>query len=128
MPSLRKTDANRRNGKLGGPTALNATKHRLTSKTLVTNAESNPAFKELTQSFGDRFQPADAVELDLVQEMVACRWRLRRIWRAETGMINRSMDRHDHTNAILKQQVSDEDLFADSMHSLTNSAGPSSTL
>jgi hypothetical protein len=36
----------------------------------------------------DRFQPADDVELGLVEEMAAAQWRKRRSWAIETAMMN----------------------------------------
>jgi hypothetical protein len=33
-------------------------------------------------------EPATPAETDLVEEMVACRWRTRRMWTIETGLLN----------------------------------------
>ena len=100
MSSLRKIEANRENGKLGGPktpdgkmkSALNAVKHGLSGNTLVLTNESRPMYNDLLDAFVERFQPADAVEFELLLEMVAARWRLRRVWSIETAMIDVEMD------------------------------------
>jgi hypothetical protein len=107
MSSLRKRIANRENGKLGGPvtpegrakSALNSIKHGLTANTLVLTNESRDMFNELLDAYTERFQPADEVELDLILEMVACRWRLRRIMSVETAMVDIEMDDEDEALA-----------------------------
>jgi hypothetical protein len=98
--SERKTKANRKNGKLGGPktakgkaaASLNALKHGLAGDTIVLNNESRPAYDKLLTSFVTRFKPADEVELDLVTEMANSRWRLRRICAIETALLDIEMD------------------------------------
>jgi hypothetical protein len=106
MSSLRKIDANRENGKLGGPktpegkaiASLNAIKHGLAGNTLVLTNESRPMYNSLLDAFVERFQPADEVELDLVLEIVSNRWRLRRIQSVETALLDLEMD--DQEDAI----------------------------
>jgi len=110
MSSLRKRIANRENGKLSGPvtpegrakSALNSIKHGLTANTLVLTNESRDMFNELLDAYTERFQPADEVELDLILEMVACRWRLRRIMSVETAMVDIEMD--DQEEALAKDR------------------------
>ena len=45
------------------------------------------------EAFIRKFQPTDKVELELVTEMVAARWCLRRIWLIQTAAIDLQMDR-----------------------------------
>ena len=73
--------------------AQNSLRHGLAAKTLVLSNESQTKFDELMEAFIQKFQPADAVELDLVIEMVAARWRLRRVWIIQTAAIDLQMDR-----------------------------------
>ena len=73
--------------------AQNALRHSLTAKTLVLSNESQTKFDELMEAFIRKFQPTDEVELELVTEMVAARWRLRRIWLIQTAAIDLQMDR-----------------------------------
>ena len=94
-------EASRINGaKSHGPTtdegrkrsSMNALKHGLTSTTqVVLNNEPREEFDLLRQGYFDRFQPADPVELDLVEQMVAASWRLRRVWPTETEAIQDAM-------------------------------------
>ncbi len=71
----------------------NALRHGLTAKTLVLSNESQSKFDELLDSFIQKFLPQDAVELELVTEMVAARWRLRRIWLIQTTTLDYQMDK-----------------------------------
>ncbi|MEO8052737.1 MAG: hypothetical protein ABI833_20195 [Acidobacteriota bacterium] len=73
--------------------AQNALRHGLTAKTLVLSNESQSKFEELMEGFLRKFNPADEVELELVTEMVAARWRLRRVWLIQTAALDLQMDR-----------------------------------
>ena len=72
--------------------ALNAVKHGITARTLILQNENPEHFVEMLNSYIDYLQPSTPVEIDLVSEMVAARWRLRRIWRYETAMLDVEMD------------------------------------
>lgn len=71
----------------------NALRHGLTAKTLVLFNESQTKFDELMEAFIRQFKPTDEVELELVTEIVAARWRLRCIWLIQTAAIDLQMDR-----------------------------------
>ena len=53
----------------------------------------------MLQSFYDTFQPANAVEMDLVQQIAAASWRIRRINGMESAMLELEMDRQRDTIA-----------------------------
>lgn len=104
MATLKQIEAARRNGaKSHGPTtpegkqrsAHNATTHGLTAsnKAVVLQNESDPAFQQLLDSCIDALQPADDLQLDLVREIAAVRWRLCRACAIETALIDLHMDR-----------------------------------
>ena len=94
-------EASRINGaKSHGPTtvegrkrsSMNTLKHGLSSTTqVVLNNEPREEFDLLRQGYLDRLQPADPIELDLVEQMVAASWRLRRVWPTETEAIQDAM-------------------------------------
>jgi hypothetical protein len=97
MSSLRRILSSRVNGRLskGPATAVgklrssqNAVRHGLLARCLVLEDESPEAFQALLAQHIDRLQPADPLELDLVEEMVAAAWRLRRSWAIETHMMD----------------------------------------
>ena len=73
----------------------NALKHGLTSKMIVLSNESQEKFDEFHQTYIDTFQPVNCVEMDLVDQMVASQWRLRRIWFMQTAALDLKMDRQE---------------------------------
>ncbi|HYI92900.1 MAG TPA: hypothetical protein VEX68_05110 [Bryobacteraceae bacterium] len=94
----------RANGaKSNGPTtpegkaisALNATKHGLTSSRVVLPHESQEAYDKLEASLINRFKPTDDLESELVQEMAAARWRLRRIESMEAALFKKAIKQHE---------------------------------
>jgi hypothetical protein len=97
MSSQRRIEASRANGarSLGPVTAegkersaRNALRHGLLASTVVLEAEDGEEFQEALAALVARFQPADPVELGLVEEMAAAQWRKRRSWAIETCMMN----------------------------------------
>jgi hypothetical protein len=81
MRSDKQKGTSRRNGaKSRGPvtdggkqrSAANSTKHGLTSAALLIPGESA---EELDAAYRERFRPADAVELDLVNNVAFISWR-----------------------------------------------------
>jgi hypothetical protein len=101
MPSELKSQTARINGaKSHGPktpqgrdiASVNATSHGLTARTLVLTNEDPDRFLEMLRAYFDLLQPANAMEVDLVSDIVAARWRLRRMWRYQTAMLDVEMD------------------------------------
>src|SRR5712692_5642302 len=70
----------------------NAIRHGLTSKTLILQNENPDRFAEMLNAYFAYLKPANQIEIDLSADMVAARWRLRRIWRYETAMLDIEMD------------------------------------
>jgi hypothetical protein len=99
-PSQKRIDAARANGaKSRGPitpegkaiSSRNATTHGLLSKVVCLEAESASAFEEYVSHYTHRLQPSDTVEMDLVEDMIAALWRLRRAWAIEKSLFDRAM-------------------------------------
>ena len=97
MPSQRQLEANRRNGRNGGPkteagkqrSRLNTLKHGLTSATLVVLPEEHQhEYDEVLRGFRESFQPHDAAEDALVLRLAQAHWRSLRSRRVETGILN----------------------------------------
>ena len=71
----------------------NAITHGLCSGLVVLTNESEEGYQNHRAAYIDRFQPADPVEVDLVDQMVSATWRLHRTWVVETTAIEREMTR-----------------------------------
>jgi hypothetical protein len=71
--------------------AQNSLKHGLTSSRVVLPHESQDDYDKLAVSFTNRFKPADELETELVQEMAAARWRLRRIETMESALFKKAI-------------------------------------
>ena len=72
---------------------------------IVLSNESQVKFDELHQTYIETFQPDNGVEMDLVDQMVASQWRLRRIWMMQTAALDLKMDQQDAEIAIKFKQI-----------------------
>jgi hypothetical protein len=100
MPSPRRLRANRANGALSrGPStpqgkersARNALRHGLLSRCVVLENECPKTFAGLLSDHIDHLQPADGLELGMIEQMVASDWRLRRAWAIETRLLDKQI-------------------------------------
>jgi hypothetical protein len=105
MSSEAKIEANRRNArKSTGPRTergkerarLNALRHGLTAKQLVSVDEDFGDFARFNAELRETLAPADAVEEQFVECIAVSTWRLRRLWRAEAGAIHLSQRRSNY--------------------------------
>ena len=96
MSSQRKTQSARTNGaKSHGPktkaglekSSKNALTHGLYSATTVLASESREQYQALLDAYIQQFQPDGPVESHLIEEMVAAKWRQRRLWAIETDLL-----------------------------------------
>ena len=101
MASPPQIAANRRNAaKSTGPktaagkavVARNALRHGLTAKAVVLFDEKSDDFVAFLRVLHAIYQPADAIEEELVERIVLCAWRLRRAARVEAGMIDEAVE------------------------------------
>jgi len=97
-------EASRRNGaKSRGPISddgkarsrMNATKYGITAQSLVLCNESPDAYEELRQAYYKQFLPVGQAEIDLCDEMIAARWRIRRYSSIETALLDLEMLRDE---------------------------------
>src|SRR6202049_5093403 len=99
MVSNLKSETARANGaKSRGPTTAegkekssrNAVKHGLTVGTgnILLDSEDPDEFEEIFNKLLGIHEPVTPAEKDLVEEMVAARWRIRRMWTIETNQFN----------------------------------------
>lgn len=99
MPSEAKINANRANAqKSTGPrtpegkenSSRNATRHGLTGKFLITPTEDAAGYDTLLDDLMQAYQPANAAESLLVEEIAQSFWRLQRARRIEAEYFNMS--------------------------------------
>ena len=102
MPTQAQIDAARINGaKSRGPktpegkaiSSMNALRHGMTAQAILLTNEDPEAYTKLAAAYYEKFQPADDVERDLVDEMVIAKWRQRRDWSNEAALFDLEMDR-----------------------------------
>jgi hypothetical protein len=102
MASKAQIAANRRNAAKGtGPktaagkavASRNALRHGLTAEQVVLFDEAAENFASFHAELRAAYEPADAVEEELVERIVVCAWRLRRVARAESGLIDEAVER-----------------------------------
>jgi hypothetical protein len=95
MASEAQIEANRRNAERStGPrtregkaaASRNALKHGLTARQVVIFDESRDDFARFHDEMREVLAPADAVEEQLVERIILCSWRLRRVSRAEAAL------------------------------------------
>jgi hypothetical protein len=101
--SIKQMEANRKNGaKSNGPktaegkriSSRNALKHGLTSQLVVLGTEDQAEFDQMREEYHADLAPVGRVEFDLVDELVANKWRQRRCCYLETHILNLRMDEH----------------------------------
>src|SRR5258708_3970552 len=103
MTSDLKSATSRANGaKSHGPktaegrekSSQNSLNHGFTAKKTVLLACENPAqFQEMLGDYAATYPPGSPVEEGLVNEMVACRWRMQRLRMIETALMDSEMQR-----------------------------------
>src|ERR1035437_5776882 len=102
MSSIRRITASRANGaRSRGPvtesgkltSSQNARRHALLARIVLLKDEAPEGFAEVMSDDLERFQPADGVEIGVIEEMVAAWWRMRRAWSIETQLLNECIDR-----------------------------------
>ncbi len=127
MPTQLKSETARINGaKSQGPkteagrakSSQNALKHGLTALKFVLPTEDRDEFYHLRDAYLQRFQPADPVEQRLVETLVLCDYRLRRLITIETNLLSNEMAHHGPNPDPLLIDMDDEDRLAWTFHHL----------
>ncbi|HLG98284.1 MAG TPA: hypothetical protein VKX49_18355, partial [Bryobacteraceae bacterium] len=80
--------------------SLNSIKHGLTAATVVLPSEDPDQYEAHRRQFFDEYQPANATETQLVQELVDTSWRLNRIPLLEANLLARAENPPDEQARI----------------------------
>jgi len=132
-----KSDTARINGaKSNGPvtpegkarSSANSRKHGLTSASIMLPDESAEHYQLLLADYMDRFQPQDGVEADLVETMVAARWRLRRLLEIEAHQFKMEIIVRKKRMNESFTNLEREDHLALAFQNMSHNNGPSLTL
>jgi hypothetical protein len=92
-------EANRRNAQLStGPrtergrriSSMNALRHGLTAQHVTVFDETEKDFRRFHRDLTRVLQPKGAMEAQLCERVIICAWRLRRVYRIETGMFSKA--------------------------------------
>jgi hypothetical protein len=92
-------EANRRNAQLStGPrtergrriSSMNALRHGLTAQHVTVFDEAEKDFRRFHRDLTRVLQPKGAMEAQLCERVIICAWRLRRVYRIETGMFSKA--------------------------------------
>ena len=112
MASKRQLEANRRNArKSTGPrttegkksSKLKALKHGITAEQVCIPDEDPEVFEDLRQQLVDWHQPEGPEECHLVERIALLQWKLRRIPRAEAGLVSYDYwrdERDEHASVV----------------------------
>ena len=92
--------------------AGNAMRHGLLAKQILIGNESPENFKILCDIFVQRFEPVDDFEFNLVEELAASYWRLRRAWALETEMFTNAMEKQNARRQLTRMDAAFAELAA----------------
>ena len=77
-------------GSAGGKTRSRGLKHGLTVREVIAFDECAEQFEQFYQELASNLGARDAVEELMVERIVICAWRLRRVYRIESGLLSRA--------------------------------------
>jgi hypothetical protein len=77
-------------GSAGGKTRSRVLKHGLTVREVIAFDECAEQFEQFYQELASALGARDAVEELMVERIVICAWRLRRVYRIESGLLSRA--------------------------------------
>jgi hypothetical protein len=132
MATLNQQRAARINGRLSrGPitpegkarSSLNAITHGLNARleSTLLDGESPELFRELLDDFVARYQPADRVEAEQLQDMILARWQLLRLFKFEASLINLEQSRlRGHFDQPVPSRANRDGKLATAYHTLAN--------
>jgi hypothetical protein len=72
----------------------NATRHGLLAGIVAVRNENKEAFENAVRAYVHRFQPADDVELAIIEQLVAATWRLHRSFAIEKALFDAELAAH----------------------------------
>jgi hypothetical protein len=114
MTSNLQIEANRRNARLStGPrteqgkrsSRMNALRHGLTAQHVTVFDETEANFRRFQRQLMRVLRPEGAMEAQLAERAIICAWRLRRVYRIETGMFSKARELWAPTGPTLANDI-----------------------
>jgi hypothetical protein len=78
-------------------------------QTVILQNESQPKFLEMLTAYFDVLRPATAMTVEIVSDRAAARWRLRRMWRYQTAILDLEAEKQA-TEFEKRSETLDEDV------------------
>lgn len=103
--------------------SANAITHGLTSRKIVLATESEEEFLRLRQTYLLQFAPGNPVEADIVDQLIAARWRLERLWNIETSLLDLELVRQKAGIEEEFELIDDDTRMALAFDSLARNSG-----
>ncbi len=100
--------------------AFNAIKHGLTAKSILLPGEDPAALKALADTLLDAHRPATDEEFLIFEELVANKWRIRRMWESEQSLVRVEMLRQKQAVEAEFQGAESDVLYAVALQKLTD--------
>jgi hypothetical protein len=98
----------------------NAITHGLFAEALILHNESEEGFQALLDKHLVKYGPLDGVELDLIEDVVAARWRMRRALVVEHEWVESRMEGIDHPSERRRIGAAYDDLAGSHKLALLN--------
>ncbi len=92
--------------------AANSTRHGLLAKQILVGTESSAGFQQLCDILINRFAPVGPFEMNLIEELAASYWRLRRAWALETEMFESAMAKQSGRRQLARMDAAFAELSA----------------
>lgn len=117
--SEKQLEANRQNAKLGGvkteegkaASRYNAIKHGILCQDIILSDEKEDDLVDFGKRMRAEFQPANEMELFLVDRIIANSWRLKRALKAEREMIEHDTQNEKNFGAALSYDFANYDSY-----------------
>jgi hypothetical protein len=114
VTSILQIEANRRNASLStGPktepsrriSSMNALKHGLTAQQVTVFDETAEEFQAFHAELMAALRPEGAFEANLAERVILCAWRLRRVYRIETGLFCKTRKSWSNGDAVATNDI-----------------------
>jgi hypothetical protein len=108
--ALKSTGPNTEEGK--ARSRMNAWKHGITARGAALSKENPEAFERLALGYRSRYQPADAFEVDLLDQIIIVHWHMDRLRYIQSAHLELELNRDSLATGFLPDSLSNDFLIA----------------